>query len=128
MTTGEQVRLAARRGRSADKGQNKMTDSTTVQLSCEADDLIAALEQLLSEFTEGSPEIRERLLDFFCSTGEAGLIEIDSVAASADEMVVRLNPSYRLRMLLAALRAGDLGRGHLIQSAGHDEVPLSALK
>lgn len=62
--------------------------------------------ELLTEALEGSFEVFKALIEFVHGASELALVEFDlGLAVSADEPVVRLDPSERLLRLLAALRA-----------------------
>ncbi|WP_139384433.1 hypothetical protein [Bosea thiooxidans] len=77
---------------------------------------------LLAEAAERFPEIGDGLVELFEAGEQMIVVEMDPLTAPlAGELIVRLNPSDRLRVLLAAVwaRNGELG---LIEHSQSPEV------
>ena len=84
-----------------------------------ADELLAELSALRSELDRDLPrEAREVVFDLLERPEKLVEIETDISAAVTGELTVRFEPSDRLRMLLAALRAGNVDR-LIVEQSGH---------
>jgi uncharacterized protein (DUF885 family) len=83
----------------------------SVRLLGGADELLDTLSELRSELDGDLPgHARQLVLNLFEFPEQAVRIETDIGAAATGEVTVRFEPSNRLRMLLAALRAGNVDR------------------
>jgi len=63
-------------------------------------------------------QIRERFLDLLDRPSEIAFIECDIGSADAGDMIIRLQPSERLVMLVAAARTSNVDRG-IVEKTGH---------
>jgi hypothetical protein len=81
----------------------------TVYLRCDAENLLSELERLSFEISNGLREVPKSLVDLVNAGGEAGLVDIDVFAAPfTNELIVRLKPSQRLRVLNLAAGTSDV--------------------
>jgi len=76
--------------------------------AAETAEVIGAFRHLLLDLANRSPEVVQRLTDLAKPGKQLVSVQIDPEAASADMVVMRLDPADGLLRLVAALRAGDV--------------------
>jgi hypothetical protein len=80
-----------------------------VYVRCEADDLLSELERLSFQISNGLREVPKCLVNLIHTGGEAGLVDIDVLAAPfTNELIVRFKPSEHLRILDLAAKTSDV--------------------
>jgi len=83
-----------------------MIGPVVLTLRCDASAICSALPAL-ADVADGSAEACERILGLLDFPEELVAVELDSLPASAGEVVVRFYPSDRLLGLLSAGGAGN---------------------
>jgi len=82
----------------------------SVRLCLDVSEFVAVVAELSAEIAQCPPEIVEGAVGACEAALEAARFQVDPSTASANDVIIRLEPSGRLRMLLAALRARDVDR------------------
>jgi hypothetical protein len=83
----------------------------SVHLRCDANEALTAIAALRTELEIGlAGDVSQRILDLLKRPEEVFRIKTDIHPTGARKVTVRLEPSDRLAMLLAALRAGNVDR------------------
>lgn len=89
-----------------------MAGPVRIVLGVDSAALTTVLVAIQSEISGASPEGLAKVAELLFGGRDLGSelvnIEVNPDAAAAGEIVVRLQPADRLRMALAALRAGDV--------------------
>ena len=80
--------------------------SARVRIRCDARPLLDAIRTVAVPASD--PEVADGLLDSFQLSQEVVLVQLDPRSAPAGEVIVRLEPSDRLRRLAAAAGAGNV--------------------
>jgi len=95
--------------------------STTIKFDGAAiDDALAELRLLLPKIAQRSPQVVDRFVGLIESGAELFMIELDRrVTADASELVIRAQPTDGFRILMSALRAGNLDLATVEQAFGH---------
>ena len=97
----------------------------SVRLRLDATELIGALTALSTEVADRPPEILHRALRVSDSPCESVVFDVDPSAAAAGVVTIRLQPSDRLRGLVAAAGARDFD-GLLVEKTGHGDRAIGA--
>ena len=86
----------------------------------EIDAVLAELRLLLPDVAQRAPEVFDRLVGVIESGAELFVIELDrSLAAGTGDLVLRAKPTDGLRIVMSALRAGNLNLAIIEQAFGH---------
>lgn len=94
-------------------------------MSLNAIELIDALTALSAELPHCPLEIIKGAIDLCDLPSQLARIETDASATTAGEIAVRLEPSDRLRDLMAAIRARNVDR-LVVEDSGHNESPYES--
>jgi hypothetical protein len=108
-----------------------ITPSASISLDLDGSAYLVALDELESLAPSLPEGVRQFLVSVFDTpdlSSQLGVIEQDEhFALGARELRIRLQPSDRLLMLLAAMRAGDCDLHRVQQIFGHDSVSVVGL-